>query len=119
MTQEQRIINLENEISKLKEELKKNRKANVWKNVKNKFEEDFRSFDWTDVWSFTRDDGETISRETNINETEKISQSIATIVKISLKKRSINYLEEQDEEKATNITKQILEIMKKEREENK
>lgn len=119
MTQEQRIINLENEISNLKEELKKNRKANVWKKVKDEFGSELNNFNWTDVWSFTRNDGETISRETNINETEKISQSIGTLVRITLKRKGLNYLEEADLPKAENITRQILEIMKKEREENK
>ena len=60
MTQEQRIINLENEILNLKEELKKTRKANVWKKVKDKFCTEFDSFNWEDMWRFTNCDGKEI-----------------------------------------------------------
>lgn len=44
MTQDERILNLEQEVLNLKEELKRNRKANVWKKVKDKFNDDFFQF---------------------------------------------------------------------------
>ena len=44
-----------------------------------------------------------------------LSQAVGTIIRITLKRKGVNYLEDQDKEKAENITKQILEIMKKER----
>lgn len=119
MTQEQRIINLENEISNLKEELNKNRKANVWKKVKDKFSAEFNSFNWTFVHKTTDYKGKELVFKHDRVESYHISQAIGTIVRITLKRRGLNYLEETDLQKAEEITKQILEIMKKEKEEIK
>lgn len=113
MTQEDRIKKLESEISTLKEELSKNRKANVWKNVKDKFKNELNSFNWVYKHSFTNCNGEPIESVTNMVETDKISQAIGTIVRVTLKRRGVVYLEDSDEEKAAEITKQILEIMEK------
>lgn len=118
MTQEQRIENLEYELSNLREELKRNRKANVWNKVKGKFSKEINSFDWVDEWSFTNSEGKIVKHNTDVMEAYHIAQAIGTIVRIVLKRRRLNYIEESDEEKATNITKQILEIMKNEREVN-
>lgn len=114
MTQEERINKLESEIFNLKEELKKNRKANVWKKVKDKFTDDFNSFNWTHIHSFTNYDGVENTFKSEMIESYHISQAIGTLVRITLKRKGLNYLEESDSEKAEKITKEILEIMKKE-----
>ena len=111
---EQRIAILEQEVIKLKDELAEKRKANVWKKIKNKYSEDFRSFDWTEIHNLTNCESNPIQFKKYLNEEYHISQAIATLVRITLKKTTVNRLEETDEEKADNITKQILEIMKKE-----
>ena len=115
MTQEERIKKLENEISVLKDELKKTRKANVWKRVKENFRSKLESFNWVYEYSFMNADGEGGECNRSMTETGYISQAIGTIVRVTLKRRGLNYLEDSDEEKAIEITKQILEIMEKER----
>lgn len=114
MTQEERIANLENELSNLKEELNKNRKANIWKKVKDKFESDFNKFNWIHTHTFTNYSGEKVTHKKDMIESYHISQAIGTIVRITLKRKGLNYLEEQDKEKAEKITKEILEIMERE-----
>lgn len=89
------------------------------KKVKEKFSSEFNSFNWVHVHSTTDCNEKTLSFQTTMNESFKIAAAIATIVRVCLKRKGIIYLEEQDEEKATNIAKQILEIMKNERRENK
>lgn len=116
MEQEERIKNLEQEVLNLKEELKRTRKANVWKKVKNKFENDFNNFNWMRIETITNYKNEKIEHKTYMNENYHISQAIGTLVRITLKKKGLNYLEESDTEKAEKITKEILEIMKKEKE---
>ena len=111
---EQRIAILEQEVIKLKDELAEKRKANVWKKIKNKYSEDFRSFNWTEIHNLTNCESNPIQLKKYLNEEYHISQAIGTLVRITLKKTAVNRLEETDEEKADNITKQILEIMKKE-----
>lgn len=115
MTQEERITSLEQEILALKDELRKNRKANVWKKVKDKFSEEFASFSWVDVYNSVNCDGNPLRFTRNMNENYHISQAIGTLVRITLQRKGVNYLEESDEEKAEKITKEILEIMKKEK----
>ena len=119
MTQEERIINLENEVSSLKEELNKNRKANIWKKVKDKFSQEIKSFNWTYIHKTTGYNGEELVFKTDMFEEHCLSQALGTIVRVTLKRKRLNYLEEIDTEKAEKITKQILEIMKNERSENK
>lgn len=114
MENEQRIAILEQEVIKLKDELAEKRKANVWKKIKNKYSEDFRSFNWTEIHNLTNCESNPIQLKKYLNEEYHISQAIGTLVRITLKKTAVNRLEETDEEKADNITKQILEIMKKE-----
>lgn len=115
MTQEQRIETLENEIANLKEELKRNRKANVWKKVKDKFTKEFNSFNWVYTQKITDcNNEELIIDNRNIDESYHVSQAIGTIVRIVLKRKGLVYLEDEDTEKAERITKQILEIMRKE-----
>ncbi len=114
MTQEERIASLEQEVMNLKDELRRTRKANVWKKVKNKFSSDFNSFNWTYVHMFTNCNNEKITHKKDMNESYHISQAIGTLVRITLKKKGINYLEEGDEIKVEKITKEIIEIMKKE-----
>ena len=116
MTQDERIANLEQEIRNLKEELKSTRKANVWKKVKNKFVEDFNSFNWIDKHTFTNCDDVLMEHKKQMNESCHISQAIGTLVRITLKRKGLNYLEESDINKAEKITKEILEIMKREEE---
>lgn len=119
MTSEERILNLEKEIANLKEELNKNKKANVWKKVKDKFSSDFNSFNWTHIHNTTDYNGNSLTFQRSMNESDKISTAIATIVRVSIKRKGINYLQLEDEERATDITRQILEIIKNERNENK
>ena len=104
MTQEERIASLEQEVLTLKDELKRNRKANVWKKVKDKFSEEFTSFDWVDIFNTVDFEGKPLSFNKNMSESYHISQ-----------RKGINYLENCDTEKAEKITKEILEIMKKEK----
>ncbi|MCI8397467.1 MAG: hypothetical protein HFJ52_07675 [Clostridia bacterium] len=111
-TKEERIEKLEQEVLNLKEELKRTRKANVWKKVKNKFENDFNNFNWTYEWNSKNCYNEPISTKREMNESYHISQAIGTLVRIVLQKKGLNYLEESDMEKAEKITKEILEIMK-------
>ena len=115
MTQEERIINLEKEVSRLKEELNKNRKANVWKKVKDKFSQEINSFNWTHVHKTTGYNGEELVFKTDMTEGHHLSQALGTIVRVTLKRKGLNYLEEIDTEKAEKITRQILQIMKNER----
>lgn len=112
MTSDERIEKLENELANLKEELARNRKANVWKKVKDKFIKEFNEFNWTYKYNFTNYKGEPIEFVSDMNETYHISQAIGTIVRVVLKKKGLNYLEAEDEKKATVITKKVLEIMK-------
>ena len=116
MTQEERIHNLEQEILNLKEELRSTRKANVWKKVKNKFANEFGSFNWIHRHAFTDCNNTPKECITQMNESYHISQAIGTLVRITLKKKGLNYLEESDLTKAEKITKEILEIMKREEE---
>jgi len=118
MTQEQRIKSLENQVMNLKDEIKRNKKANVWKEVKEKFIQEFNSFNWVNEHKMVKCDGETVTFKHNMDESYHISQAIGTIVRITLKRKGIVYLEEKDIEKAERITRQILEIMKKEKEGN-
>lgn len=114
MTQDERIIALEKEVSNLKEELQRTRKANIWKKVKRKYEKDFDKFSWIDKWNSTDCNGKSISFENFRNVSYCMPQAIGTLVRIALKKKSLNSLEEQDFEKADRITKNIIEIMKRE-----
>lgn len=116
MTQEERIKQLEQEVFNLKEEVQKNRKANVWKKVKDKFVKDFDNFNWTYEWHSTNCAGEPLCIKRDMNESYHISQSIGTLVRIALKRKGLNWLEQEDEERAKEITEKILEIIKKERE---
>lgn len=116
MTQEERIANLEQEISVLKDELKRNRKANVWKKIKDKFENDFNSFDWVYIHNTTNCCGEPITFKRDMIERYHVSQAIGTLVRITLKRKGLNYLEEQDIQKAEKITEEILSIMMNEKE---
>lgn len=115
MTQDERIMNLEQEVLNLKEELRRTRKANVWKKVKDKFINDFNSFNWRYEWHSINCKEEPISIKNDMNESYHISQAIGTLVRITLKKKGLNYLEESDVDKAEKITKEILEIMKREK----
>lgn len=116
MTQDERIRNLEQEVLSLKQELKSTRKANVWKKVKDKYTKELNSFDWIHKHSFTDYEGKLIEHTSNMNESYHISQAIGTIVRVVLKRKGINYFEEKDMYKAEKITKEILEIMKREEE---
>lgn len=115
MTQEERIKNLEQEVKSLKDELKRNRKTNVWKKVKDKFSKEFNSFDWVDIFNTTRYEGSPITFTKYMYEGYHISSAIGTLVRITLQRKGLNYLKECDEEKAEKITNEILEIMKKEK----
>lgn len=89
MTQDERIRNLEQEVYSLREELKSTRKANIWKKEKNKFINDFGSFNWTYIHTFTICNEEMIEHKTNMNEEYHISQAIGTLVRITLKKKGL------------------------------
>lgn len=115
MTQEERIVSLEQEVLILKDELRKTRKANVWKKVKDKFSEEFTNFDWVDIFNTVDCEGRPLRFTKNMNESYHISQAIGILVRITLQRKGVNYLEECDEEKAEKITKAILEIMKREK----
>lgn len=115
MTQEERIQKLEEELTSLKDELKRNKKANVWKKVKDKFSKEFNSFDWVDIFNTTNFDGNPITFTKSMNEAYHISSAIGTLVRITLQRKGLNYLKECDEEKAEKITKEILEIMGREK----
>lgn len=112
LTKEERIEKLEQEVLTLKEEIKRTRKANVWKKVKNKFESDFNNFNWMRIETITDYKNKKIEHKTYMNENYHTSQAIGTLVRIILQKKGLNYLEESDMEKAEKITKEILEIMK-------
>ena len=114
MTQEQRIETLESEIANLKEELKRTRKINVWKKVKDKFTKEFNSFNWIHIHNTTSYNEEPITYKRNIDESYHVSQAIGTIVRILLKRKGLNYLEDEDTEKAERIIEKILAIMKEE-----
>lgn len=119
MTQEERIKNLESELASLREEFKKMRKANVWKKVKENFRTELDSFNWVHKHCFTDADGKQIESNQSMLEAEHISQAIGTIVRVTLKRKGLIYLEDTDEEKASEITRQILKIMEEEREKEK
>lgn len=112
MTLEERIKKLENELAVLKHEGKK---GNVWKQVKEEFQKDFNSFSWVDEWSFTDKNGNVNNCSWDMEETQNVSSAIGTIVRITLKKKRLDRLEESDREVTTSIVKDILEIMKRER----
>lgn len=118
MTAEERIAQLESEVLTLKEDMKRNRKANVWKKVKDKFTAELNSFDWVDIHKTTRYDGEPITFKHNMIENYHIQQAIGTLIRITLKRKGLNYLEEKDEKEATEMMKEILEIMRKRRNTN-
>lgn len=116
MTDKERIIKLEEEVNNLKEQINKNKKSDIWNEVKEQFKNEFESFNWEDVWKFIDYKGNYQEIVTPINESYKIETSIRTIIKIVLKKRRLNTLTENDKNIMIDITKQILEIMTKERE---
>jgi len=116
MTEQERIENLEKEVLSLKEELRSSRKADVWKEVKNQFADEFNSFNWIYRHTFTNCNGLVMEHRNDMNESYHISQAIGTLVRIVLKRKRLNYLEESDTDKAKRITKGILEVMKKEEE---
>ena len=113
---EQKVKYLENEVEYLKNELKRTRKANIWKKVKDKFANEFNSFNWIYVRHTINCDEEPIVFKDNMNESYHVQQAIGTIVRITLKRKGLNYLEEKDIEKAEKITKEILAVMKREEE---
>lgn len=116
MTDKERIIKLEKEVNNLKEQINKNKKSDVWNEVKKQFKNEFESFNWEDVWSCIDVKGNYQEITTPIDESSKIEMSIRTIVKVVLKKRKLNTLTRSDKNIIIDITKQILEIMTKERE---
>lgn len=116
MTDKERIIKLEKEVNNLKEQINKNKKSDIWNEVKKQFKNEFESFNWEDVWNCIDVKGNYQEITRSINETDKIEMVIRTIIKIVLKKRKLNTLTENDKNIMIDITKQILEIMTKERE---
>lgn len=82
--------------------------------VKDKFADEFNSFDWIDIFHTINCYNEPITIKKNKNESYHIQQAIGTVVRITLKRKGLNYLEEKDMEKAERITKEILAIMKRE-----
>lgn len=112
MTQEERIQKLEDELFSLRKELNRNKKINVWREIKSKFENDFNSFDWEYVHCTTDCNENPVEYRKKMTETYNISQAIGTLVRISLKRRGLNYLEEDDKEKAEILITNILKILK-------
>lgn len=118
MTEKEEIQQLKQRIEILERKNKENKKANIWKEVKEEFSEDFSKFKWIDVWSFTNANGQLITQENEINNKDEVESSIGTLIRSALHKRRLAYLEEKDKEKVKKITQKILEILLKEGETN-
>ena len=112
MTQEERIKKLEDELLSLRKELSRNKKINVWREIKSKFETEFNSFDWEYVHTTTDCNENPVEFRQQMTETYNISQALGTLVRIALKRRGLNYLEEDDKEKAEMLITNILKILK-------
>ena len=114
MTEKEEIEKLKKRIEILERKEKENKKANIWKEVKEEFSEEFSKFKWIDVWSFTNANGQLITQKNEINNKCEVESSIGTLIRSALCKRRLAYLEEKDKEKVKHITKEILEILLKE-----
>lgn len=114
MTEKEEIEQLKKRIEILERKSQENKKANVWKSVKEEFSEEFNKFKWVDKWSYTNCNNELITQENEINARQEVESSIGTLIKCALHKKRIALLEDSDKEKARNITKLILEILLKE-----
>lgn len=91
----------------------------MWKKVKDKHKEEFKSFDWIDIFNTTDSNERPVTFKHYMNEEHHTAQAIGTLIRITLKRKGINYFEESDIPRIEKMTKEILEIMKKERIENK
>lgn len=118
MTDKEEIEQLKQRIEILERKNKENRKANIWKEVKEEFSDKFNKFKWIDTWSFTNIDGKLVTTENEINNKYEVENSIGTLIRCALHKRRLALLEESDKEKVRQITKEILEILLKEGEIN-
>lgn len=114
MTEKEEIEQLKKRIEILERKSQENKKANVWKSVKEEFSEEFNKFKWVDKWSYTNCNNELITQENEINARQEVESSIGILIKCALHKKRIALLEDSDKEKARNITKLILEILLKE-----
>ena len=116
ITEKEQIEELKKRIEVLERKNKENAKANIWKDIKEEFGEEFDKFRWIDKWSFTNCNNKLITHEKEMNNKHEVESAIGTLIRCALRKRRITLLEEEDKEKARNITKTILEILVKESE---
>ena len=118
MIEKEQIEELKKRIEILERKNRENSKANIWKEIKEEFSEDFSKFRWIDKWSYTNCNDEIITRENQINNKHEVESAIGTLIRCTLHKRRIAFLEDKDKQKVRNITKSILEILLKEGETN-
>lgn len=118
MTEKEEIQQLKQRIEILERKNKENRKANIWKEVKEEFSAEFSKFKWIDIWSYINANGQLITQEREINNKYEVESSIGTLIRSALHKRRLACLEESDRENVKQITKEILEILLKEGEKN-
>lgn len=118
MNEKEEIETLKKRIEVLELKDKEKRKANIWKEVKEKFTKELDNFNWIHIHTYRNIEGHLITNEKSMIENYHVSQAIGTIVRVVLKRKGLVYLEEKDREKAENIARQILEIMEKERKTN-
>ncbi len=118
MTEKEEIEQLKKRVEILERRSKENSKANIWKEVKEKFSKEFDKFKWIDRWSYTDANNRVITHNAEINNKHEVESVIGTLIRCALHKRRIALLENKEKEKAENITKSILEILIKEGETN-
>lgn len=113
MTEKEQIEESKKRIEILERKSRENAKANIWKDIKEEFSEEFSKFKWIDKWAFANCDNEVITSENEINNKYDVESAIGTLIRCALHKKRIALLEDKDKEKARNITKSILEILLK------
>lgn len=110
----------ENEIKELKEQLKKELLAeinakkeneNVWKRIKEEYEDEFSKFDFVDHWEFINSENELIVRDTPVSARYPLQNAIGTLLRISNKAKTVSKMNITYEE-AKDIVEKILNILK-------
>lgn len=110
MNIEDEIIMLKEKIKTLEQQQQKNKKADVWADVKAEFKNDFEKFQWIEDWSYNRD-GKTEIMHQSRYYVNDVATAIGTLIRCTLKKTRLKHLEEKDKSTVREITKQILNVL--------
>lgn len=99
------IQELMKRIEVLEQQTKQNQtKKSVWDQVKLEIKEDLKNFYWEEEWEYSK---EVIKR----NAEEQVTTALATLVRVSFKKSRVALLEEDEKDKAIELSHTILNAM--------